>query len=282
MQKKIIEVENLTYTYKHAKQPALENISFSVKENEWVSIIGHNGSGKSTLSRLLNGLLRADEEKNSKITIDGLILNSTNLWKIRDMIGIVFQNPENQFVGTNVQDDVAFGLENRNISRTEMIKRVNSALQAVGMQNYKNAEPQMLSGGQKQRVAIAGIIAIRPKIIILDESTSMLDPEGRTSILSLIRDLQQKNDMTVLSITHNIQETLHSDQILVLDSGKKVAQGTPQEIFSNISMIEKAGLGLPFVYELKKELAVYGIKIPDSVSNEEKMVEYLCQLNSNM
>ncbi|WP_297818133.1 energy-coupling factor ABC transporter ATP-binding protein [uncultured Lactobacillus sp.] len=282
MTKQIIEVENLSYKYKDATDLALKNISFKVQENQWLSIIGHNGSGKSTLSRLLNGLLVPEENPDTKIVIDGLELNSENLWKIRDKIGIVFQNPDNQFVGTNVQDDVAFGLENRNVPRSEMIKRVDAALSAVGMQSYKNAEPQMLSGGQKQRVAIAGIIAIEPKIIILDESTSMLDPEGRNSILKLIRKLQQQKGMTVISITHNIEETLHSDDILVLDSGKKVAQGKPEKIFSNMEMIKKAGLGLPFIYELKQELSKNGVEIPSDVSTEEKMVEYLCQLNSKM
>lgn len=282
MTEQIIQVKNLSYKYKDSKELALKDISFSVEKQQWVSIIGHNGSGKSTLSRLLNGLLVTEEKVNSQIIIDDLELNQKNIWKIRDKIGIVFQNPDNQFVGTNVQDDVAFGLENRNIPRDEMIKRVDKALLAVGMQDYKNAEPQMLSGGQKQRVAIAGIIAIEPQIIILDESTSMLDPEGRASILNLIRKLQKEKGMTVLSITHNIDEVVNSDNIIVLNDGIKIAQGTPAEIFSQTEMIEKAKLGLPFIYELKKELSNYGINIPQEISSEEKMVKYLCQLNSKM
>lgn len=277
MKKEIINVHNLNFTYKDAKRRALNNVSFSVKENQWVSILGHNGSGKSTLSRLLNGLLIADE--GSSITIDGLEMNDQNVWKIRDKIGIVFQNPDNQFVGASVQDDVAFGLENRSIPRQDMLKIVPQAIAAVGMENYLNTEPQLLSGGQKQRVAIAGIIAIKPKIIILDEATSMLDPEGRKQILALIRKLQKENNMTVLSITHSIDETGYADQILVLNDGELLAADTPEKIFSNVELIKQTGLTLPFIFQLKKQLNKSGLTIPPEIDDEEKLVKYLCQLD---
>lgn len=279
MTEKIIEVNNLTYQYKDATSPALSNVNFTIKKGAWVSVIGHNGSGKSTLSRLMNGLLEANS---GTIKIDGTTLNQKTVWDIRNKIGIVFQNPDNQFVGTTVEDDVAFGLENRNVNRSDMINRVDQVLKEVGMINFKTSEPQLLSGGQKQRVAIAGILAIKPEIIILDEATSMLDPDGRNSILKLIKDLQKKDGMTVLSITHHVEETLESDQILVLDNGKLVSDSTPHELFENYNLVEKLKLRVPFLYDLKSRLRKQGFEIPQDIHNKEEMVKYLCQLNSKM
>ena len=277
MSKEIINVKNVSFTYRDSKKKVLNNISFTVNEGEWVSIVGHNGSGKSTLTKLLNGLLIADDPKNSAIYIDQLLMSENNVWKIRDKIGIVFQNPDNQFVGATVEDDVAFGLENRNVTRSQMLKIVPEVLKEVDMLPYKKTEPQNLSGGQKQRVAIAGILAVNPEIIILDEATSMLDPEGRNEILSIIRQLQKEKDITVLSITHNIEEINKSDRVLVLNKGNLLKMGAPDEIFAEKTVIEEAGLELPFVYQLKEELKRRGLQIPGSIKTEEELVNYLCQ-----
>ena len=277
MSKEIINVKNVSFTYRDSKKKVLNNISFTVNKGEWVSIVGHNGSGKSTLTKLLNGLLIADDPKNSAIYIDQLLMSENNVWKIRDKIGIVFQNPDNQFVGATVEDDVAFGLENRNVTRSQMLKIVPEVLKEVDMLPYKKTEPQNLSGGQKQRVAIAGILAVNPEIIILDEATSMLDPEGRNEILSIIRQLQKEKNITVLSITHNIEEINKSDRVLVLNKGNLLKMGAPDEIFAEKTLIEEAGLELPFVYQLKEELKRRGLQIPGSIKTEEELVNYLCQ-----
>lgn len=276
--KNIIEVKNLSYSYPEGKKAALSNISFSVKENDWVAIIGHNGSGKSTLTKLLDGILE-ENFKDYDIKIDGLPLNEANLPQIRDKIGIVFQNPDNQFVGATVQDDIAFGLENRNISYREMHKIVPEVLAEVNMAQYKEKEPQNLSGGQKQRVAIAGILAIQPKIIILDEATSMLDPEGREEIRKVIKELQKKYKLTVLSITHDVDEIMQADETIVLKDGELIAHLSPDKLFKNEDLVIKAGLVLPFIYQLRKELNKKGIKIPSDLKNEEEVVDFLWQLN---
>lgn len=276
--KSIIEVKHLSYSYPDMKNPALSDISFSVKEKNWVSIVGHNGSGKSTLSKLLDGILEVDFEKNY-INIDNTVLNENNLSQIRDKIGIVFQNPDNQFVGATVQDDIAFGLENRNISYEKMHKIVPEVLKEVNMLKYREKEPQNLSGGQKQRVAIAGILAIQPKIIILDEATSMLDPEGRREILKVIKKLQMKFNLTVLSITHDINEIMSSDEVLVLNKGSLIAHLLPEELFKNEELVKKAGLVLPFLYQLRAEFAKKGIQIPNNLKTEKEVVDFLWQLN---
>lgn len=276
--KNIIEVKNLSYSYPEMKKAALSKVSFSVKENEWVAIVGHNGSGKSTLSKLLDGILE-DNFKDYDITIDGLPLNEDTLPQIRDKIGIVFQNPDNQFVGATVQDDIAFGLENRNISYSKMHEIVPKVLAEVNMSQYKEKEPQNLSGGQKQRVAIAGILAIQPKIIILDEATSMLDPEGREEIICTIKRLQKKYKLTVLSITHDVDEIMQADDTIVLQDGELIAHLSPDQLFENEDLVIKAGLVLPFIYQLRKELNKKGIKLPGTLKSEEEVVEFLWQLN---
>ncbi|MCT6807437.1 MAG: energy-coupling factor transporter ATPase, partial [Bombilactobacillus sp.] len=201
----IIKVNNISFTYPESDSPAIDNISFEIKRGSWTSIIGHNGSGKSTIIRLINGLLVADEKDDSYIEVDGTKLDDDSVWDIRDKVGVVFQNPDNQFVGATVADDVAFGLENRGVPRTEMLKIVPEAIKAVDMTEYTDTEPANLSGGQKQRVAIAGILAIKPKIIVLDEATSMLDPEGRDKILGIVQQMKQEYDLTVIAITHDMQ-----------------------------------------------------------------------------
>lgn len=277
-----IKVRNLTFTYHESKEPAVKDLNFSVKKGSWFAIIGKNGSGKSTVTRLLNGLLLPDSNESSSIIIDGEKLNEDNVWDIRKKIGIVFQNPDNQFVGATVADDVAFGLENRGIPRKEMIEKVNQSLKEVGMLEYKDSEPSNLSGGQKQRVAIAGILAIEPQILILDESTSMLDPQGKEDIIKLVRKMQCEKKLTIISITHDIEEAERADEILVLKDGRKIIQGTANEVFNQSSIIENAGLKLPLVFDLKKKLSAAGIEIPETITTENELSKYLCQLNSKM
>jgi energy-coupling factor transport system ATP-binding protein len=275
----LVEVEHLKFTYSDAKKPVLSDVSFSLPRGQWTSLIGPNGSGKSTITRLLDGLISPDEET-SKIVVDGIELSPDTLWQVRDKIGIVFQNPDNQFVGATVEDDVAFGLENRQIPLPDMKKKVAWALAQVGMSDYAGSEPQLLSGGQKQRVAMAGIIALQPQLIILDEATSMLDPAGRKQLLSLVRQLQQKEQLTVLAVTHDLNEANNADQVLVLSDGKIQAADKPAAIFADSDQIAKLGLELPFVYQVKAALAQQGINIAREIDNEEKLVRALCQLNS--
>ncbi|MDU1359037.1 MAG: energy-coupling factor transporter ATPase, partial [Citrobacter freundii] len=213
----VIHVQHLNYTYPEAKRQALTDVSFDVAKGEWLAIIGHNGSGKSTLAKNLNGLLAPES---GTVEVAGMTLSEETVWDIRAKVGIVFQNPDNQFVGATVADDVAFGLENRGVPRDDMIRRVDEALKRVGMTAFADREPARLSGGQKQRVAIAGIIAQRPEIIILDESTSMLDPAGRQEVLGVIRELKDELGLTVLSITHDIDEAASAHRIILLNDGK--------------------------------------------------------------
>lgn len=282
MKDNIVTVEHLSFTYKDSKVPAVNDISFSIPRGSWTTLVGHNGSGKSTIARLLDGILLPNDNPNTLINVDGIELTEKTMWDIRDRVGIVFQNPDNQFVGATVEDDVAFGLENRQVPRSKMQTIVHDVLDEVDMLSFQKSEPQYLSGGQKQRVAIAGILAIGPKLIILDESTSMLDPAGKTKILSLIRDLQNKNGLTIFSITHDINEAVQADQMLVLDKGKLLASGSPKEIFENETLIKRAGLDLPLFYKVKNGLIKKGIHIPREINSEEKLVKYLCQLNSKM
>ncbi|WEV38340.1 energy-coupling factor ABC transporter ATP-binding protein [Lactobacillus sp. ESL0680] len=277
----IIKIKNVTFTYQDTKQPAIDHISFEIKRGTWTSIIGHNGSGKSTIIRLINGLLVPDNSDEASIEVDGEKLTNDSIWDIRNKVGIVFQNPDNQFVGATVADDVAFGLENRGIPREKMLKIVPKAINAVGMTDYTDSEPASLSGGQKQRVAIAGIIAIKPKIIILDEATSMLDPEGRNKILQIVRQMKQEYDLTVISITHDIDEASLADQVIVMNDGKLVEQGTSSEIFSQTKLLKKLGLDVPFFEQIKDELLEQGINIPSTVNSEKELINFLCQLNSS-
>lgn len=279
--KDIIKLHNITFTYPDAERPAVDNINLNIQEGSWTAIIGHNGSGKSTITRLINGLLAADKNPDSYIEVDGIKMNEKNVWKIRDKVGIVFQNPDNQFVGATVADDVAFGLENRGVEHSKMLEIVPKAIKSVGMEDFANAEPSNLSGGQKQRVAIAGVLAVQPKVIILDESTSMLDPEGREQILGIIEEMKKQNNLTVISITHDINEAELANQVVVLNDGQLIDQGSPEEIFNQAKMLKDIGLDIPFSFKLKQELEKLGIKVPLNVDSEEKLVKYLCQLNSN-
>ena len=250
--KQIIELKNVSFRYdKTVEEYQIDTVSFHVKQGEWLSIVGHNGSGKSTVVRLIDGLLEAES---GEIYIDGKQLTRETIWEIRSKIGIVFQNPDNQFVGAIVEDDVAFGLENQGIPRGEMLQRVEKAIDQVGMLEFKDREPSRLSGGQKQRVAIAGIIALRPTIIILDEATSMLDPEGREDLMAVMRELQKKFQLTIISITHDLSEIALSDRTLVFQKGKLESSMTPRELFSRNDLNE-IGLDKPFSKQVQESLS---------------------------
>ena len=250
--KQIIELKNVSFRYdKIIEEYQIDTVSFHVKQGEWLSIVGHNGSGKSTVVRLIDGLLEAES---GEIYVDGKQLTRETIWEIRSKIGIVFQNPDNQFVGATVEDDVAFGLENQGIPREEMLQRVEKAIEQVGMLEFKDREPSRLSGGQKQRVAIAGIIALRPTIIILDEATSMLDPEGREDLMAVMRELQKKFQLTIISITHDLTEIALSDRTLVFQKGKLESSMTPRELFSRNDLNE-IGLDKPFSKQVQESLS---------------------------
>ena len=250
--KQMIDLKNVSFRYDNTvEEYQIDTVSFHVKQGEWLSIVGHNGSGKSTVVRLIDGLLEAES---GEIYIDGKQLTRETIWEIRSKIGIVFQNPDNQFVGATVEDDVAFGLENQGIPREEMLQRVEKAIEQVGMLEFKDREPSRLSGGQKQRVAIAGIIALRPTIIILDEATSMLDPEGREDLMAVMRELQKKFQLTIISITHDLSEIALSDRTLVFQKGKLESSMTPRELFSRNDLNE-IGLDKPFSKQVQESLS---------------------------
>ena len=273
--KSVIDVKNLSFRYKESqKYYDVKDITFHVKRGEWLSIVGHNGSGKSTTVRLIDGLLEAES---GEIVIDGQRLTEENVWNIRRQIGMVFQNPDNQFVGATVEDDVAFGLENQGLSRQEMKKRVEEALDLVGMLDFKKREPARLSGGQKQRVAIAGVVAIRPAILILDEATSMLDPEGRRELIETVKGIRKDYDMTVISITHDLEEVAMSDRVLVMKKGEIESTSSPRELFSRTDL-DQIGLDDPFANQLKHSLSQNGYDLPENYLTESELEDKLWEL----
>ena len=273
--KSIIDVKNLSFRYKESQEYYdVKDITFHVKRGEWLSIVGHNGSGKSTTVRLIDGLLEADS---GEIVIDGQRLTEENVWNIRRQIGMVFQNPDNQFVGATVEDDVAFGLENQGLSRQEMQKRVEEALDLVGMLDFKKREPARLSGGQKQRVAIAGVVALRPAILILDEATSMLDPEGRRELIETVKGIRKDYDMTVISITHDLEEVAMSDRVLVMKKGEIESTSSPRELFSR-NDLDQIGLDDPFSNQLKHSLSQNGCDLPENYLTESELEDKLWEL----
>ncbi|GEA97994.1 energy-coupling factor transporter ATP-binding protein EcfA1 [Levilactobacillus brevis] len=278
MTENIISVDHLTYQYDENQAPALTDVSFTVQAGEWLAIVGHNGSGKSTLAKSLDGLLPFTQ---GSVTVGGITLTSETVWQVREQIGMIFQNPDNQFVGATVEDDVAFGLENRQISRDEMVPRVQVALAQVGMTSFAQREPSSLSGGQKQRVALAGIVAIAPKILILDEATSMLDPQGRIEMLAIVRQLRQQQNLTVISITHDIDEAASADRVLVIDDGRLVDEAVPSQIFERGTQLVEMGLDLPFTEKLKAALRQRGITPPTTYQTAAEMEEWLWQSLSN-
>ena len=275
----IIEVRNLKYKYdSESENYTLNDVSFQVKKGEWLSIVGHNGSGKSTTVRLIDGLLEAES---GDIIISGDKLTAENVWEKRRQIGMVFQNPDNQFVGATVEDDVAFGLENQGLDYDLMVERVQQALELVGMQDFKEREPARLSGGQKQRVAVAGVVALRPDIIILDEATSMLDPEGRLDLIQTVKKIKDSNQLTVISITHDLDEIALSDRVLVMKEGQVESTATPRELFSREDL-EELGLDQPFVNQVKAALCQSGLPLPDSYLTEKELQDKLWALLSKM
>ena len=275
----IIEVRNLKYKYDNESENyTLNDVSFQVKKGEWLSIVGHNGSGKSTTVRLIDGLLEAES---GDIIISGDKLTVENVWEKRRQIGMVFQNPDNQFVGATVEDDVAFGLENQGLDYDLMVERVQQALELVGMQDFKEREPARLSGGQKQRVAVAGVVALRPDIIILDEATSMLDPEGRLDLIQIVKKIKDSNQLTVISITHDLDEIALSDRVLVMKEGQVESTATPRELFSREDL-EELGLDQPFVNQVKAALRQSGLPLPDSYLTEKELQDQLWVLLSKM
>ena len=273
--KSIIDVKNLSFRYKESQEYYdVKDITFHVKRGEWLSIVGHNGSGKSTTVRLIDGLLEAES---GEIVIDGQRLTEENVWNIRRQIGMVFQNPDNQFVGATVEDDVAFGLENQGLSRQEMKKRVEEALALVGMLDFKKREPAHLSGGQKQRVAIAGVVALRPAILILDEATSMLDPEGRRELIETVKGIRKDYDMTVISITHDLEEVAMSDRVLIMKKGSIESTSSPRELFSR-NDLDQIGLDDPFANQLKYSLSQNGYDLPENYLTESELEDKLWEL----
>ena len=270
----IIDVDKLTFSYDE-KTDAVHEVSFSIEKGQYCTIVGHNGSGKSTVAKLLTGLL---EKKSGTIVIDGLELNIENLRKIRNKIGIVFQNPDNQFIGSTVRDDIAFGLENHCVEQVEMDPIIEEFSNRVGMHDYLNSEPTRLSGGQKQRVAIAGVLAMHPEIIIFDEATSMLDPQGKDEIKKVIMDLHKERNLTILSITHDIDEVTTSDYVLVMDDGQIILKGTPEEVFKKEEKLKETQFDLPYSMKLAKELDKLGVHIKNRMTMEG-MVDELCQLH---
>ena len=273
--KSVVDVKNLSFRYKESQEYYdVKDITFHVKRGEWLSIVGHNGSGKSTTVRLIDGLLEAES---GEIVIDGQRLTEENVWNIRRQIGMVFQNPDNQFVGATVEDDVAFGLENQGLSRQEMKKRVEEALDLVGMLDFKKREPARLSGGQKQRVAIAGVVALRPAILILDEATSMLDPEGRRELIETVKGIRKDYDMTVISITHDLEEVAMSDRVLIMKKGSIESTSSPREFFSR-NDLDQIGLDDPFANQLKHSLSQNGYDLPENYLTESELEDKLWEL----
>jgi cobalt import ATP-binding protein cbiO 1 len=269
----VISIKNIHFNYQDQDtREALSDVSLDVYEGEWLAIIGHNGSGKSTLAKMMNGLLEASS---GEIYIDGQLLTEDTVYEARRKVGMVFQNPDNQFVGTTVEDDIAFGLENIGMPRDEMVRKINTSLEMVRMTKFKEKEPARLSGGQKQRVAIAGMIALAPKVVILDEATSMLDPQGRYEVISTIQQLHKEKGITVISITHDLDEAAQADRVLLMEGGKVNRIGKPSEIFEMGTALVDKGLDVPFSEKLKAVLKEKGLNVPSEYLDEEGLVEWL-------
>ena len=269
----IIKVENLCFEYEPGLR-TIHDISFQIHKGEYVAILGHNGSGKSTIAKLLIGLL---EKKSGEIIVDGYQLNLENLYKVREKIGIVFQNPDNQFIGSTVRDDIAFGLENRLVKSEEMDEIINKYAGIVGLEKFLDKEPSALSGGQKQRVAIAGVLAMKPDIIIFDEATSMLDPKGKKDIKELMNKIHSEGEFTIISITHDIEEVMQANDCIVLNKGKIYMHDKPSNIFKKGEELRKIDLDVPFSLKIKE--AFKKEKINLKADDLEKMAEELWQLN---
>ena len=269
----IIELEDIHYRYhEDDAREALAGVSLEIRRGEWLAIIGHNGSGKSTLAKVMNGLIEANT---GSVVVNGKVLTEETVFEARRTVGMVFQNPDNQFVGTTVEDDIAFGLENIGLPREEMLGRVTRVLDMVKMSEFRTKEPARLSGGQKQRVAIAGVTALEPEVIILDEATSMLDPKGRLEVISTIQKLHKEKKITVISITHDLDEAAQADRVVLMEQGQIQQIGTPKEIFKLGSKLVEKGLDVPFAEKLIEALRERGINVPEEYLDEEGLVEWL-------
>ena len=272
----IISVEDVSFTYEEATEPALTGVTLDVKRGEFLAILGHNGSGKSTLAKLLNALYLPTQ---GKVTVCGFdTADEEHLWDIRQQAGMIFQNPDNQIVATVVREDVAFGMENLGIPHDEMLRRIDDALAAVRMTDYAQAAPHMLSGGQKQRVAIAGILAMQPSVIIADEATAMLDPSGRQEVLQTIKRLNREKGITVVWITHFMEEASQADRILVMNKGTSVLSGTPREVFVQVDKLREMHLDVPHMTDLAQDLRRAGMPLPEGILTVEEMAEEVCKL----
>ncbi|WP_077623990.1 energy-coupling factor ABC transporter ATP-binding protein [Sediminibacillus massiliensis] len=278
MEKSLIEFRNVSFRYGENQPWVLENVSFQIASDEWVAIIGHNGSGKSTIAKLMNGLLFAQE---GEILVDGLPVNENTIWEVRKKVGMVFQNPDNQFVGTTVRDDVAFGLENRGVQREEMLKRMEESLNAVGMKEYALHEPHRLSGGQKQRVAIASVMAISPDVIILDEATAMLDPKGRQEIMKTVQSVKKQKNLALVTITHDLNEVVQAERVIVMNQGKLLFEASPRDVFKRKAELREIGLDTPFTAKMAEELNKRGVVLTGEPINHEELLEELWTLHSN-
>lgn len=273
--KKMIEVKKLFFEYEEGSK-TIDHISFQIEKGSYTTILGHNGSGKSTIAKLLMGLLAS---QSGEIIVGGIPLTEEHLSEVRSQIGIVFQNPDNQFIGATVRDDIAFGLENMCVDPQKMDDIINEYAKKVNMIDFLDHEPTKLSGGQKQRVAIAGILAMAPSIIILDEATSMLDPKGKKEINALVHQLNQDKNITILSITHDIEEAALSDYVILLSNGHIIDQGKPEDVLMKQKQLEDLSLDVPFAYKISQGLKKQGIKIENYI-DQEKLVKKLCQLHS--
>ena len=275
----MIEIKNLVYEYEEADHPAVDGVDLAIEKGEFVAVLGHNGSGKSTMAKCLNGLFQPTR---GDVIIDGMnTKEEEDIWKIRARAGMVFQNPDNQIVATVVEEDVAFGAENLAVEQGELRRRVDDALAAVEMTEYKDDQPHKLSGGQKQRVAIAGILAMNPDYIILDEPTAMLDPRGREEVMKTILRLNKEEGKTIILITHFMSEAVQADRVAVMEEGKLVLEGPPREVFNQVDTMKSLGLDVPQVTELAARLKAAGVPLPDGILDREEFVDALCRASAS-
>ncbi|MGN0794416.1 MAG: energy-coupling factor transporter ATPase [Aristaeellaceae bacterium] len=276
MNNTIISVKDVSFTYEEATEPALTGVNLDVRKGEFLAVLGHNGSGKSTLAKLLNALYLPTE---GKVTVCGYdTTDDSHLWDIRQQAGMIFQNPDNQIVATVVREDVAFGLENLAVPHDEMVRRIDEALAAVRMTDFAESAPHMLSGGQKQRVAIAGILAMQPSVIIADEATAMLDPSGRHEVLSTIRRLNRDKGITVVWITHYMEEAAQADRVVVMNHGQAALTGHPREVFEQVEKLREMHLDVPHMTDLAQDLRRDGMPLAAGILTVDEMTEEVCKL----
>ena len=274
-----IELENVSFSYVLGEKQiikAVKNISLNIEEGSFVAIVGHNGSGKSTLAKLFNGLLIPDKGTVKVFGID--TKEEKRIFDVRKSVGMVFQNPDNQMVASVIEDDIAFGPENLGVEREEIIKRVDWALSKVGMLEHKKGTPFKLSGGQKQRLAIGGVLAIKPKVLVLDESTAMLDPQGRAEVMKVAHELNKESGITVIAITHYMEEALDADRLIVMNDGEIVEDGAPKDVFSKHEKLNSIKLSVPLVTQISRKINQMGITIDPTIMKKEELVNSLCQL----